>query len=222
MVMTKPADITFLLPNLPASSEEPRLEAYFSKLISFCRPLSRARNFKYIDYYLIDTIPSYIALKSWMVSYMADIVKQPEDAKTLIQKITSVVFGELGASDPMMFNKTDRSILLDVLSLNMQWAKLFLETPEENISYRDLAYVDAYPALQKIDLIFTTIFLIATQNIMIDDRSVVHKLCLAAKRYLKEVDAALFRNNPILINRLRKPSKNISNAEMERILELSS
>lgn len=222
MVMTKPADITFLLPNLPASSEEPRLEAYFSKLISFCRPLSRARNFKYIDYYLTDTIPSYIALKSWMVSYMADIVKQPEDAKTLIQKITSVMFGELGASDSMMFDKTDRSILLDVLSLNMQWAKLFLETPEENISYRDLAYVDAYPALQKIDLIFTTIFLIATQNIMIDDRSVVHKLCLAAKRYLKEVDAALFRNNPILINRLRKPSKNISNAEMERILELSS
>lgn len=222
MVMAKPSDITFILSNLSISSEEPKLEAYFSKLVGFCRPLSKAHNSKYIDHYLRETIPSYIALKSLMVSQIAEIVKKPEDVRTLIQTITSVVFGELNASDPMMFDKTDRSILLEVLSLNMQWAKLFLETPKENISYRDLAYIDAYPALQKLDLIFITIFLIATQNMIIDDRSVVHKLCLAARRYLKEVNTALFVNNPILINRLREPSKNISNAEMERLLELSS
>jgi len=222
MLMTMQPDIMLRLLKLSESLKESRLETHFSKLVSLCHPLSTTHSFKYIDHYLTETIPSYIALKSLIIAYMADIVKQPEDTKTLIQETTSAIFGELGTSDPMVFNKTDRSILLKMLSLNMQWVQLFLGTPEENVSYRDLAYIDAYPALQKIDLIFATIFLIATQNVEVDDRSVVHGLCLAAKRYLKEADTALFINNPILINRLREPSVNISNAEMEHLLELSS
>jgi len=223
MVMNELPDISFLL-RLSIWSKDPKSEVYFSKLTSFCGPLSKARNFTYIDRYLTKIIPSYIALKSLMISYiaMADTVKKPEDAEALIRQITSVVFGELGAIDPMTFNKTDRSILLNILSMNMKWAQLCWGTPEENISYRDLAYIDAYPALQKLDLIFTTIFLIATEIMTTDDTRVIHRLCLAAKRYLKEVDTAVFTNNPILIRRLREPSKNISNAEMERLLELSS
>lgn len=221
MALIKLPDINFLS-SLAISSKEPKLEMHFSKLISFCRPLSKARNFRYIDHYLAVIIPNYIALKSLMLPYIISIVKQPEDAKALAVAITSEIFEALGKVDPTMFNKTDRSILQAMLSLNVQWAQLFLETPEENIGYRDLAYIDAYPALQKLDLIFSTIFLIATEIMITDDRRVIHRLCLAAKRYLKEVDTAVFTNNPILIHRLREPSKNISNAEMERLLELAS
>jgi hypothetical protein len=221
MALIKLPDINFLS-SLAISSKEPKLEMHFSKLISFCRPLSKARNFRYIDHYLAGIIPNYIALKSLMLPYIISIVREPEDAKALAVAVTSEVFEALGRTDPTMFNKTDRSILQAMLSLNIQWAQLFLETPKENIGYRDLAYIDAYPALEKLDLIFSTIFLIATETMTTDNRSVIHGLCLAAKRYLKEVDTALFANNPILINRLRKPSQNISNAEMERLLELPS
>jgi hypothetical protein len=221
MVVAKFPDMPFLA-DLPISSIEENLEPLFSKLLGFCRPLCETDNFKEIDRYLKEVMPNYIGLKWIMFSSQKDIPKESGEVKPFMRKVNSEIYEYLNGSDPEMFTKSDRLLLSEILSFNMKLADLLSKIPEENASYLTSALIDAWGTLNKIDLILTTIILIINKNIEIDDKSIIHKLCQAIKHYYKEVNIAFFMNNPVLVNRLRKPCKCISNKDMERLLELSN
>jgi len=222
--------IDMFLQSLPLPSDEPKTERLFSKLVSFCSPLGKAHDFKYIDRHLNEILPSYSALKLMVTFHIfedlalhanEEMARQFENPTKMMQTVNSEMFDELNKTDSKIFDKSDREILLDVASSNMEIARLFSQIPQENIIYRDLALIDAFSSVQKMDLLFTTIFLIIKHRLQVDDKTIIHKLCLAIKRYLKEVHSAIFLNNPVLVSRLQEPSKNISNADMERLLEIS-
>jgi len=194
---------------------------HYTRLLHIAHLLSQADNARELRRYLGEAVPEYMAVNWAMAKHLEEAARERGGWSELVHDIHGELFQMLNTGATDIFLAVDRRILLDVLKQNTRLVDLLTKVPAENARALNSALMDGIAALQKLDLIITTIALIASKEVAIENTRVLHWLCLAARWYLREFQSALFANNPVLRNRLSHESRTISNEEMEHRLGLS-
>jgi hypothetical protein len=192
-----------------------------ARIIKALTPLMNANNAREFRRIMKRVVTDYPPVKAWISVEI--VAKAAESGKTTqgMVRATNVAFWEhLVAKAEALLSDKDRRVLLDVLWTSTELGALNDQVPDENREAWMSAFLDGYWALLELNVILSTVWLIAADELHPKNASVLHWLCLAAKRSIKGWHSAVFAHNPVLRERLRRPAKTISDEEMGRRLGL--
>ena len=203
-------------------SSPPEWDVMLDRATNLLQPLMAARNSKHLRRLIDSTVIDYVPVKSLMVATIsAHRVEYAQTSGELTNSINTAIFDELSAHGEGIFSPSDKIIFLNVLKSQAEFVNLVETIPPENKPAFVAAFFDGYWAIQKIDICVTAILCVVSEYISPQHANIIHWLCLAMRRYLKEWQSALFLNSPALHDRLLRRSPNlISHDDMRQRLGL--
>lgn len=208
-----------MLIQLPADDQLKNLPA--ARIIKALTPLMKANNPREFRRIMKRVVTDYVPVRAWITAeIVASAAVSGKTTQGMARETNAAYWEDLVAMAEALLSDKDRRVLLDVLRTNTELGELNDQVPDENREAWMSAFLDGYWALLELNVILSTVWLIAANELHPKNKSVLHWLCLAAERSIKAWHSALFAHNPVLRKRLRRPAKTISDEEMGRRLGL--
>lgn len=188
------------------------------RILDAVKPLMTANNPRHLRRIANDVALIYIPLKFFIsTGLVASLIESEHSPTEFWGLINAEIWQSLSARSDVVSSKSDRLIITEALKTQAELATLSENTQPENKPALLSAIIDAFWALQKLDICLTALMAIHSRDLQPQHKDVTHWLCLAIKRYLGEWQSALFANDPVLRERLSKPPESIQTISMEEL-----
>jgi hypothetical protein len=203
---------------LGISPHDPVLNALADKMLGVLRPLMDARNPRRLRRMVKDASYEFVPIKEFIVPYMGNYAEaRGLNTQELIRDIVGAFYeaahGEVNLERYLSY--ADRRLFLKILGIQAEIGDLRQNTPQENRPALVSALIEAYWALQRVDVCFTAILAVCIGDLHPSETRIPHWLCLIADDAIEEFRSALFGNNPVLRERLSRSLHELKTTSLE-------
>ena len=207
---------------LSASSDDPIWEMLNSRLVTALQPVVAADNARHLRALVRSALAEFLPIRTIIgMGITQQATERHLTGQQTVAEINEKVWEILDPNVEWMFQTSDKKTLIHVIKAQAELGRLADEAPIENRADLLAAIADGFWALGKLDIVLTTVLLVALRELHPRHEKIVHWLCLAARDYLENWRSALFQNDPVLRERLSRPRgslQTITSEEMKRRL----